>query len=96
MNPDFKKYATAASVRRFQSSIVRSLAGATVLAALLLAGCASTSESESTADKVWMRAGSTAHSEFAENTCQATATTEADFKLCMMSAGWKLETPPSP
>ncbi len=96
MNSNFEKHAISASFRRFQPSVMRSLAGATVLAALLLAGCASTSESESTADKVWMRAGSTEHSEFAENTCHATATTEADFKLCMLSAGWRLETPPSP
>ena len=96
MSPDFEKHATSASFRRFQAAVVRSLAGATVLASLLLVGCASTPENESTANKVWMRDGSTANSEFDENACRATATTNADFTLCMMSAGWKLETPPSP
>ncbi len=96
MGSHFAKHSATAALRSVHTPVTRSLASATVLAALLLAGCASTSENASNANKVWMRAGSTAHSEFAENTCQATATTEADFKLCMMSAGWKLETPPSP
>ena len=96
VNPDFEKHATSASLRRFQAAVMRLLAGATVLASLFLVGCASTPENESTANKVWMRDGSTANSEFAENACRAAATTDADFTLCMMSDGWKLQTPPSP
>jgi len=64
-------------------------------AGCLLLACASTSGSDDDAGKVWMRAGSTANVEFDENTCRAGTSTNADFKLCMMTAGWKLETPPS-
>ena len=60
---------------------------------LAVIGCASTQESDD-ANKVWMRAGSTANAEFDENSCRANTATNADFRLCMMSAGWKLETPP--
>lgn len=96
MNPDFTKNAVVPALRAFAPSIPGSWVGATVLACVLLLGCASTSGSNDDAGKVWMRAGSTQNSEFAQNSCRATATTDADFKLCMMSAGWKLETPPSP
>lgn len=57
-------------------------------------GCASPNGTDDDANKVWMRAGSTANVEFDENTCRASSATNADFRLCMMSAGWKLETPP--
>ena len=57
-------------------------------------GCASPSGTEDDANKVWMRAGSTANVEFDENACRASSPIDADFRLCMMSAGWKLETPP--
>ena len=42
--------------------------------ALLAIACASTPESGDAADRVWMRAGSTANSEFAENTFRAAST----------------------
>lgn len=64
-------------------------------AALLATACANTPESGDDADRVWMRAGSTANSEFAKNACRAASTIEADFRLCMLSDGWRLETPPS-
>lgn len=96
MSLDFTKNAAAPPLRALAPTITHSWVGTTALACVLLLGCASTPGNDDNADKVWMRAGSTEHSEFAENTCRATATTNADFKLCMMSAGWKLETPPSP
>ena len=71
-------------------------AGAAAFVSILLVGCASTSNGDSAAGKVWMRDGSTANSEFDENSCRATASTAEDFRLCMLSAGWRLETPPSP
>lgn len=67
------------------------VSGAT-LAVGLGAACASDPPQDES-DKVWMRDGGQVGLQDDEDHCRAAATLQSDFNLCMMSRGWRLQTP---